>query len=186
MLKNFRYVGLVCILAFVFAACDQADEANKINVETNALINKYNANNDKKVDLYNKLLGSDLNGVTDIKAYQEKNSAEFDELEKSIEGQLKLSKETVEQYSPIIKLDVPDAYKEYAKANLAVHDKRIEVDQSMLDFVKSFIETDDIDELNKMIEDRNTEMGKLDKEMEDLEAKVAQIEKDNPDDIKDK
>jgi hypothetical protein len=177
----------VCLLAFVIIGCglsDQSDEANKINSEVNDLIVKYNENNKKKDNLYNKLFVKDLKGVTDLKEFKKEHSEEFDELTKSIESQLKLSKEIAEKYAPILNLQISEKFKEYAKTTLDVRKKGIEVDQEMLNFVKIFLETDDIDKVNELMKDRDKQIEKFNKELEDLDKKTEQIKKDNPDDIK--
>jgi hypothetical protein len=187
MLKSIRYGLLICLFAYALAGCDllsdQTDEANKINGETNTLIDKYNAATSTRTKLFNDLLGENMKGVSDIKAYQEKNSAEFDELQKSIESQIKLSKEIVDKYSPILKLKVSDKYKEYAQANLKVHEKRVEGNQMMQDFVKSFLATDDIDKVNAMIDENNKKTDEFNKAMDELEKKSDQILKENPDEF---
>lgn len=186
MFKNMRFVWFICALFLVFMGCglfEQTDEANKITEEINTLGNKYNQMSGSTTELFNKLLTDNLAKVSDLKDYKNKNSAEFDELVKTLETQKKLAQEMADKYSPVLKLKLSDTFKEYIRTNQQVSEKHAESDKQMLDFIQAFLDTDDVDKVNKLIEDFDKESVKLNKEIEDLKQKAKQIAKDNPTEI---
>jgi peptidoglycan hydrolase CwlO-like protein len=174
------------ILVFVVVGCglgEQTDEANKMTEEINQIGQKFNEGSEKTTNLFNKLFGDNYEGVADLKKYKSDNSADFDELVKLLDQQIRYSKDSADKGSEILKLTLDEKFKDYISTNVEINKKTGESDQLMLDFVKSFLDSDDIGKANEIISDYEKKAKELNKEIDELKQKAEKIQKENPDAI---
>jgi len=181
--KNNNTWLILTFLIGLSLACglgEQTDEANKFVVEANVIIEKNNALIDKSNRLFTELLGDNLTKVEDMKGYKEKNKSKFDEVI-SLTGQIeKSSAEAIDKFEQASKLKLSEKYKEYLDIKIQEMKKRTEAHKLVVPFVEEFLQTNDMDKINKLIEDFNEQNIVIDKEVNNLSEKVEQIKKDNP------
>jgi hypothetical protein len=184
-IKNNPILVMFALLVFGLACNlgDQTDEANKFVGEANDLIKKSNEQIPKANLLFTELLGS-LSSVDNLEEHKKINKAKFDELIGLYDQIEKSSGEVVGKFEAASKLKLDEKYKQYLDAKLLELKKRSEADKMSAPFVKSFLETKDIDKVNKLIEDYNAKTEVNSKEADELMQKADQIAKDNPDKIK--
>jgi uncharacterized protein YoxC len=178
---------IIMLLIFGLKACglgEQTDEANKLKDEANVILDKENDLTDKSNELFDDLLGDNLTKVKDFKAYKEKNKSKFDELI-SLNGQIeRLAAESTDKYEQILKLKLPEKYKEYMDIKIQEFKKRADGHKLVAPFIKEFLQTNDVDKLIKVMEDFNRQTADIAKEAAKLSEKAGQIAKDNPKVIK--
>jgi hypothetical protein len=175
------------ILIGLSLACglgDQAEEANKLNHEANAIIDKNNEYVAKLNALALELLGENLTKVDDVEAYKKENKSKFDELVSISEQTEKLGAETIDKYEQAVKLDVSDVYKEYLAIKIQELQRRADDYKLTTLFYKEFLQTKDIEKINEQIEAFNAKSEQMNKEADELAKKAEQFEKDNPKFIK--
>lgn len=174
---------IMMLLIFGLKACgpgEQTDEANKLNDEAGVILEKENDLADKSNQLLDELLGDNLTKAEDIKAYKEKNKSKFDEVI-ILTGQIeKLKAESMDKYEQILKLKLPEKYKEYLGIKIQEFKKRDDANKLVVPFIKEFLQTNDIDKINKIIEDFNRQTADIAKEANELSEKAGQFAKDNP------
>jgi len=178
---------IMMLLIFGLKACglgEQTDEANKLNDEANVIIEKQNELKAKTGELFNELLGDNLTKVEDIKAYKEKNKSKFDELISLIGQVERLGAELTDKYEQAYKLKLPEKYKEYLGIRIQEIKKRADGHKLYVPFIKEFLQTNDVDKINKLMEDFNQQTADIAKEADKLSEKAGQIAKDNPNVIK--
>ncbi len=188
MLMKKNTVWLVWMLLIGLSlACglgDQTDEANKLVDEANAIIEKNNELIDKSNKLFDELMGDNLTKVKDIEAYKEKNKSKFDELISLKEQIEKSGAESTDKFEQASKLKVSKEFKEYLRIKIQELNKRNDANKLVAPFVKAFLQTKDVDKINKQIEDYEKEFADIARETDELMKKGEQFEKDNPDTIK--
>jgi len=176
-------LAIMMLLIFGLKACgpgEQTDEANKLNDEAGVILEKENDLADKSNQLLDELLGDNLTKAEDIKAYKEKNKSKFDEVI-SLTGQIeKLKAESMDKYEQILKLKLPEKYKEYLGIKIQEFKKRDDANKLVVPLIKEFLQTNDIDKINKLIEDFNRQTADTAKEANELSEKAGQFAKDNP------
>lgn len=184
--KNNAWLVLVLLIGLSLACGlnDQSDEANKLVDEANAIIEKNNVLVDKSNKLFTELMGDNLTKVKDIEAYKEKNKSKFDELISLKEQIEKSGAESTDKFEQASKLKVSKEYKEYLDIKIQELKKRADAHKLIAPFVKAFLQTKDVEKINKQIEDYEKESAAIAKEADDLLKKVEQFEKDNADTIK--
>ena len=173
---------IMMLLIFGLKACDNAqiDEANKLNDEAGVILEKENDLADKSNELLDELLGDNLTKVEDFRAYKEKNKSKFDEVI-SLTGQIeKLKAESMDKYEQILKLKLPEKYKEYLGIKIQEFKKRDDANKLVVPLIKEFLQTNDIDKINKLIEDFNRQTADIAQEANKLSEKAGQFAKDNP------
>lgn len=187
MLKNINALLATVLLIGLSLACsigDETDAANKLVNEANTVIKSYNEASIKSGKLFSELLGDNLTKVEDLEVYKTENKAKFDEL-LSLNGQIeKNGAEAVSKFEEASKLKLDEKFKEYLGMKVQEFKKRAEADKLTAPFVKSFLETKEVDKLDKLIEDYNKKSTAVVKESEELMKKADQIVKDNPNSIK--
>lgn len=183
--KNNLWLILSVLLCFGLACNlgDQTDEANKFVGEANTLISQSNEKTLKANALFTELLGS-LSAVDNLEAHKKNNKAKFDELIGLYEQIEKSGSEVVTKFESASKLKVGEQYKKYLDAKLLELKKRVESDKTSAPFVKSFLETKDVDKVNKLIDDYNAKTEADSREADELMKKADLIAKENPDKIK--
>jgi predicted house-cleaning noncanonical NTP pyrophosphatase (MazG superfamily) len=130
--------------------------------------------------LLDELLGDNLTKAEDYKAYKEKNKSKFDELI-SLSGQIeRLAAESMDKYEQVLKLKLPEKYKEYTSIKIQEFKKRADLHKLIAPFIKEFLQTNDIDKINKLIEDFNKQSADMLEEADKLSEKAGQFAKDNP------
>jgi len=174
------------LLIFGLKACDNAqiDEANKLNDEAGVILEKENDLADKSNQLLDELLGDNLTKVEDVKAYKEKNKSKFDELISLIGQVERLGAESTDKYEQASKLKVSEKYKEYLGIKIQEIKKRTDAHKLVVPFIKEFLQTNDVDKINKLMEDFNQQTADIAKEADKLSEKARQLAKDNPNVIK--
>ena len=174
---------IMMLLIFGLKACglsEQTDEANKLNDEAGVILEKENDLTDKSNELLDELLGDNLTKAEDYKAYKEKNKSKFDELI-SLSGQIeRLAAESMDKYEQVLKLKLPEKYKEYTSIKIQEFKKRADLHKLIAPFIKEFLQTNDIDKINKLIEDFNKQSADMLEEADKLSEKAGQFAKDNP------
>jgi hypothetical protein len=173
---------IMMLLIFGLKACDNAqiDEANKLNDEAGVILEKENDLTYKSNELLDELLGDNLTKAEDYKAYKEKNKSKFDELI-SLSGQIeRLAAESMDKYEQVLKLKLPEKYKEYTSIKIQEFKKRADLHKLIAPFIKEFLQTNDIDKINKLIEDFNKQSADMLEEADKLSEKAGQFAKDNP------
>ncbi len=173
---------IMMLLIFGLKACDNAqiDEANKLNDEAGVILEKENDLTNKSNELLDELLGDNLTKAEDYKAYKEKNKSKFDELI-SLSGQIeRLAAESMDKYEQVLKLKLPEKYKEYTSIKIQEFKKRADLHKLIAPFIKEFLQTNDIDKINKLIEDFNKQSADMLEEADKLSEKAGQFAKDNP------
>ena len=182
---------IMMLLIFGLKACglgEQTDEANKLNGEVNVITEKKNELKVKSNELFNELLVYNLNEllvdnltkVEDIKAYKEKNKSKFDELI-SLLGQIeKLEAEAIDKNEQALKLKLSEKYKEYLGIEIQQNQKNNESVKLLVSFIKEFLQTNDVDKINKLEEDFYKQNADIRKEADKLSEKGKQFVKDNP------
>jgi hypothetical protein len=173
---------IMMLLIFGLKACDNAqiDEANKLNDEAGVILEKENDLTNKSIELLDELLGDNLTKAEDYKAYKEKNKSKFDELI-SLSGQIeRLAAESMDKYEQVLKLKLPEKYKEYTSIKIQEFKKRADLHKLIAPFIKEFLQTNDIDKINKLIEDFNKQSADMLEEADKLSEKAGQFAKDNP------
>jgi uncharacterized protein Yka (UPF0111/DUF47 family) len=181
--KNNIWMALV-LLAAVSLACSslngQADEANKLVDEANAINQQADVHRTKCGELLEALMGDDLPKVKDLEAHKKANKSKFDEAISESEQAASSMNEAANKLEQASKLDVDPKFKEYLDLGAQTTRKRIDAVKLMGSALRSFVEAKDVDSMNKVIDDHNTRNAALAKEIEDLSAKADQISKDNP------
>jgi len=176
-------LAIMMLLIFGLKACglsEQTDEANKLNDEAGVILEKENDLTDKSNELLDELLGDNLTKAEDYKAYKEKNKSKFDELI-SLSGQIeRLAAESMDKYEQVLKLKLPEKYKEYTSIKIQEFKKRADLHKLIAPFIKEFLQTNDIDKINKLIEDFNKQSADMLEEADKLSEKAGQFAKDNP------
>ena len=174
---------IMMLLIFGLKACgpgEQTDEANKLNDEAGVILEKENDLTYKSNELLDELLGDNLTKAEDYKAYKEKNKSKFDELI-SLSGQIeRLAAESMDKYEQVLKLKLPEKYKEYTSIKIQEFKKRADGHKLVAPFIKEFLQTNDVDKLIKVMEDFNRQTADIAKEAAKLSEKAGQIAKDNP------
>lgn len=163
---------------------DQSDEANKLVNEANAIIEKNNELTLKSNSLFAELMGDNLSKVNDIEAYKKENKLKFDELISLSEQIEKLGAESIGKFEQASQLKVSKEYKEYLNIKIQELKKRTDRDKLNAPFVKAFLQTKDVDKINKQIEDYEKQSTDTTKEADEWLKKAEQFEKDNPGSIK--
>ena len=159
---------------------DQTDEANKLVDEANAIIEKENELVIKSNELFTELMGDNLTKVKDIEAYKEKNKSKFDELISLKEQIARLEVESIDKFEQASKLKVSEEYKEYLGIKIQELKKRADANKLIAPFVKAFLQTKDVDKIDKQIEDFDRKSADTIKEADELLKKAEQFAKDNP------
>ncbi len=178
---------IMMLLIFGLKACglgEQTDEANKLKDEVNVLIKKHSELAVKAGELFDDLLGDNLTKVKDIKAYKEKNKSKFDELISLIGQVERLGAELTDKFEQASKLKLPEKYKEYLGIKIQESKKRADGHKFTISFTKEFLQTNDVDKINKLMEDFNQQTADIAKEADKLSEKARQLAKDNPNVIK--
>ncbi len=173
---------IMMLLIFGLKACDNAqiDEANKLVDEANVITEKKNELLAKSNELFSELLGDNLTKVEDIKAYKEKNKSKFDEII-NLTGQIeRLGAESIDKYEQASKLKLPEKYKEYLGIKIQEIKKRTDANKLVVPFIKEFLQTNDVDKINKLIDDFDKQNTDVTKEIDELSEKAEQFVKDNP------
>jgi len=173
---------IMMLLIFGLKACDNAqiDEANKLVDEANVITEKKKELLAKSNELFIELLGDNLTKVEDIKAYKEKNKSKFDELI-NLTGQIeRLGAESTDKYEQASKLKVSEKYKEYLGIKIQEIKKRTDAHKLVVPFIKEFLQTNDVDKINKLIDDFDKQNTDVTKEIDELSEKAEQFVKDNP------
>jgi len=171
-------LGIACGLG------EQTEEANRLVDEANVVIEKNNELIEKTDGIFMDLFGDNLTAVKDFKAYKEKNKTKFDEVIK-ITGQIeKQDAEVTDKFQQASRLKLNEKYKEYLNIKIQEMQKRTDSHKLVVPFVKKFLETNDVDEINVLIENYNNESAAFNKEVDELSDKGTQIEKENPNVIK--
>jgi len=173
---------IMMLLIFGLKACDNAqiDEANKLVDEANVITEKKKELLAKSNELFIELLGDNLTKVEDIKAYKEKNKSKFDELI-NLTGQIeRLGAESTDKYEQASKLKVSEKYKEYLGIKIQEIKKRTDAHKLVVPFIKEFLQTNDVDKINKLIDDFDKQNTDVTKEIDELSEKAEQFAKDNP------
>ncbi len=174
----------VFMLAFSFlVACGpayQSDEANKLVNEANAMNTKRNESSAKSVDLFNELFGDKWVNAKDNQVYKTENKAKFDELVALREQTAKMDTEIGDKFETAQKLKLDDKFKEYLGMSVQVSRKRADASKMAAPFVKAFLEMKDPDKTNTLLDEYTKKSAAMVKEADDLEAKMEQFVKDNP------
>lgn len=188
MLKGKMLLGIVvCMAVGLNLACsfgDQTGEANKLIDEANSVIKTNNEKIIKSSTLTNELLGGNLASAEDIDEYKTTNKAKFDELVSLSDQIEKSDAEIVEKFEQASKMKLDETYKKYLEAKTAEFKKRGEGNKLTAPLVKAFLQTKDVDAVNKQIEDYNKKFSANVKESDELMKKADQIAKENPNSIK--
>jgi ribosomal protein L7/L12 len=183
MKKSNAWLILILLIGLGLA-CDinnQTDKANKLVDEANAIIEKNNEPSGKSTDLYNELMDDyNLTKTKDIEAYKEKNKSKFDELIRLREQSEKLRVESIDKFEQASKLKVSKEYKEYLGIKIQELKKLNDAGNLMTTFIKAFLQTKEVDKINKQLEDYEKKSDDTAREADELSKKVEQFEKDNP------
>jgi len=190
--KNKTWLVLMVLIGLSLAGDINAQmvKANKLLDEPNVITKKQNELIVKATELFNELFhdnlakAEDIETYEDVKAYKEKNKSKFDELI-SFYGQIeRLAAESIDKYEQILKLKLPEKYKEYMDIKIQEFKKRADGHKLVAPFIKEFLQTNDVDKLIKVMEDFNRQTADIIKEAAKLSEKAGQIAKDNPKVIK--
>ncbi len=183
MFKKNRTWLMLMVLIGLSLACDinaQMDKANKLMDDVDVITENYIELNVKANELFIELLGNNLTKVEDIKAYKEKNKSKFDELI-NLFGQVeRLNAEMTDKYEQASKLKVPEKYKEYVGIKIQEFKKRNVGYKLLISFIKEFLQTNDVDKINKLMVDLDKQATDIAKEADKLSEKARQLAKDNP------
>ena len=182
--KNIIWLIMLTALSLGCSLNDQSDEANKLVDEANVIIEKYNTGTEKLDALFNELFGDNLTQVEDFKAYKEKNKSKFDEVISLSEQIEKMGIEIINKFEQASELKLSEKYKEYLKLRIREIKKRTDAYKLHAPFVEKILQTNDVDKINRQIEDYNNQIAEITKEIDALAEKARQIAKDNPDEIK--
>jgi len=184
--KNKTWLVLMVLIGLSLAGDINAQivKANKLVDEGNVINDKNRELIGKSRDLHVELFGDILAKVEDIKAYKEKNKSKFDELI-NLFGQVeRLNAEITDKYEQASKLKVPEKYKEYVGIKIQEFKKRNVGYKFLISFIKEFLQTNDVDKINKLMVDLDKQATDIGKEAAKLSEKAGQIAKDNPKVIK--
>ncbi len=177
-------VGRVILMIGLSSACSlidgQLDEANKLLDESNATTPKFNEILNKSNDLFNELLGDNWVKAKDAQAYKDQNKSKFDELISLREQLEKIGDEQKGKLEKASKLNVSKEFKEYLSLLIQIDQKDKEKRSLMVPYIKTFLQTKDADELNKLGEERTKKEDVLSKESDELNKKLEQFKRDNP------
>ena len=183
MLKNIGNLCLVLMVILSFGlACEmeQTAEANKLVNEANVQIGKYNELAPKINTLFKELFGTGNKDAEEIEAFKKDNKAKFDELLSLGEQSSKAATDAADKFEPATKFKLNDKYKEYLNLKVQEWRKRAENEKLLAPFIKSYLESKDVDKINTLIDDYNKKNAAVVKESEEIEKKGDQIQKDNP------
>ncbi len=178
--KLAAWMAVFAAMCLGIACGGQINEANKLVDEANVIIKSYNEDSVKSGKLITELLGENLKKADDIEEYKKDNKAKFDELVSLNEKLEKNGAEATSKFDQASKLNLDDKFKEYLSLKVQEMKKRGEIDKQTTTFVKSFLDTKDIDKINTLIADYNKNSADTQKAADELMNKANQITKDNP------
>lgn len=184
MKKHKQWLAFLILIIGLSSGCGlidgELDEANKLVAESNATTPKFNEVLTKSNDLFNELLGDNWVNAKDAEAYKEQNKSRFDDLLSLREQLEKLSNEQTDKLEKASKLNISKEFKEYLSLLIQIEKKRKEHRDFMAPYIKTFLQTKDINEINKLGEERRKKEEVLTKEADELDKKLEQFKKDNP------
>jgi len=184
MKKHKHWLVLLILIIGLISGCSvidgQLDEANKLLAESNAATPKFNELLTKSNDLFNDLMGDNWVNAKDTQAYKEQNKSKFDELISLREQVEKIGDEQTDKLEKASKLNISKEFKEYLILLIQIDRKKKEERSLMVPYIKTFLQTKDVAEINKLGEERKKKEDILSKEADELDKKLEQFKKDNP------
>jgi hypothetical protein len=184
MKKHKHWLVLLILITGLISGCSlidgQLDEANKLLNESNAATPKFNELITKSNDLFNDLMGEKWVNAQDAQAYKEQNKSKFDELISLREQVEKIGDEQTGKLEKASNLNISKQFKEYLNLLIQIDKKKKEQRSLMIPYIKTFLQTKDDAEINKLGEVRKKKEDVLAKESDELEKKLEQFKKDNP------
>ena len=184
MKKHKQWLTLMILIIGLSSGCSlidgQLDEANKLVAESDAANPKFNELFTKSNDLFNDLMGDNWVKAKDTQAYKEQNKSKFDELISLREQVEKIGDEQTGKLEKASNLNISKEFKEYLNLLIQIDKKRKEKRSLMVPFIKTFLQTKDVAEMNKLGEERSKKEDILSKEADELDKKLEQFKKDNP------
>ena len=184
MKKHKHWLVLLILIIGLISGCSvidgQLDEANKLLAESNAATPKFNELLTKSNDLFNDLMGDNWVNAKDTQAYKEQNKSKFDELISLREQVEKIGDEQTDKLEKASKLNISKEFKEYLILLIQIDRKKKEERSLMVPYIKTFLQTKDVVQVNKLGEEREKKEEILTKEADELGKKLEQFKKDNP------
>lgn len=184
-MKNFKIsIGFLVILVVgLSASCgllDQTQDANKLVGEANVLIAQDNKKMLELNNLFGELLGANLITVKDLEVYKKTNQARFDQLT-AMSGELEKSgDDTSAKFEQASKFKLNEKYKQYLELKAQEHKKRTDAVRLVAPLVKNFLETKDVNEINRQLDEFNKKSGAFDDEARALMNESDKIVRENP------
>jgi len=182
MKNKWSFIGIAVLLAItgLGMACDEADDANKLVDEANAIVTKSNDSSSKITSLYNDLLGDKLVKSADVEKYKVENKGRFDELIGLIDRDEKDLNDVAAKFEKASTLKVSDKFKEYTSLSSQQFKKRTENRKAMGIFIKAFLAEKDTTKRNQLGDEFDKRSAELGKEGDALSEKADKIVADNP------
>ena len=184
MKKQTYWLVRLILITGLISGCSlidgQLDEANKLLNESNAATPKFNELVTKSNDLFNDLMGEKWVNAKDTQAYKEQNKSKFDELISLREQAEKIGDEQTGKLEKASNLNISKEFKGYLNLLIQIDKKRKEQRSLMVPFIKTFLQTKDDAEIDKFGEERRKKEDVLSKEADELDKKLEQFKKDNP------